>query len=309
MDRTLVEAAGIPFVALWSGKWRRYFSWRNFVDPLLMLAGFFQAFYHLLRFWPEVVFIKGGSVGFPVAIAAWLLRFPLVLHESDTVMGLSNRIVARLANRVLLGFPGAMALSEKVQLVGNPVRPFLAEGSREKGYALTGFNADRPVVLIWGGSQGAQEINELVEANFEALKPHVQIVHVTGAGKAISIQDNAYKAFEYLGDPLADIYAITEVVVGRAGANSLAELAFLQKPNLLLPLKGAANHHQESNAAYFEAQGASLVLSDKTLLVPTLVALWDNKDQRQAMQRALDQIARPDAAEQITDLLTRGGRA
>ncbi len=303
MDRALVEKAGIPFKGIFSGKLRRYFAWQTFLAPFLVLAGFFQAFYWLVRFWPHAVFSKGGYVGLPVALAAWILRRPLILHESDAVMGLANRFTARLARRVLLGFPGSLALSTKVEVVGNPVRPFIAGGSKEKGYALTGFTPDRPVLLVWGGSQGAQEINELIAAHFNELKAHFQIVHVTGRGKSISLQDPAYKAFEYLDSELPHVYAITDLVFGRAGANSLAEIAYLQKPNVILPLLSAANHHQEINAAYFEAQGAGIVLKDKGALVTTLVELVNAPVRLAGMKEALAKIANPGAAAAIAKLI------
>ncbi|MFH0820842.1 MAG: glycosyltransferase, partial [Candidatus Peregrinibacteria bacterium] len=246
---------------------------------------------------------KGGYVGLPVALAAWLLRRPLILHESDAVIGLANRFTARLATRVLLGFPGSMALSKKVEVVGNPVRPFITEGSKEQGYALTGFTPDRPVLLVWGGSQGAQEINEMLVQNFSALKAVFQIIHVTGVGKKTGLSNPAYREFEYLKETLPHVYAITDLVLGRAGANSLAEVAYLQKPHVMLPLKSAANHHQEINAAYFETHGAGLVLKDKSAFVSTLAALWENATARQTMQAALSRIACRDAAEKIAQYL------
>ncbi|MFH1012194.1 MAG: UDP-N-acetylglucosamine--N-acetylmuramyl-(pentapeptide) pyrophosphoryl-undecaprenol N-acetylglucosamine transferase [Candidatus Peregrinibacteria bacterium] len=299
MDRELVRHAGIPFRAIFCGKWRRYFSLLNLIDPFFVALGFLQSCYHIIRFWPQVVFMKGGYVGLPVALAAWIFRRPIVLHESDAVMGLANRIVATLAKKVCLGFPGALPFSDKVVLTGNPVRLDLLNGDKNKGYSLTGFSPVRPVLLVWGGSQGAQEINALIVANFEALKSHFQVIHVTGKSKVTSLHDPAYKAFEYVGDELAHLYAITQLAVGRAGANSLYELALVQKPNIILPLKG----HQQRNASYFEKEGAGIVLRDTKDFASTLAALAGDPVKQQSMKKALAKISRLDAANQIAQLI------
>lgn len=302
LDRQLVEAADIPFKSIFAGKLRRYFSWRHFVDPFLVLIGFFQSFIILIRFWPHVVFAKGGFVSLPVALAAFVLHRPIILHESDSMMGLSNRIVARLAKKVCVAFPDVISQAEKVVFTGNPIRLSIRKGEARKGYQLTGFHPHKPVLLVWGGSQGAQEINEMVERDFPRLKSTFQVVHVTGSGKPTAIQDESYISFEYLGPELKHIYAITDVVVGRSGANSLYELALMQKPNILIPLKSAAHNHQQLNAEYFERMGASIVLRDQPLS-DILLALWHSPDKQARMKEALASVAKPDAAIHIAELI------
>jgi len=302
LDATLVKEAGIRFKPIFSGKLRRYFSWRNFVDPFLVIAGFFQSLWILIRFWPHAVFTKGGFVSVPVAVAAFILRRPIVMHESDSVMGLSNKIVAKLARTVCIGFPGAGFNNHKTVFTGNPVRQSVRGGNRDAGYRLTGFRPERPVVLIWGGSQGAQQINDMVVESFHHLKHDFQVLHVTGHGKQTTISDSAYRQFEYIGDELKHIYAITDVVVSRAGANSLYELAFMGMPNILIPLKSAANNHQTKNAEYFEGKGASVVLRDQPLH-EVLIALWNSEQQREMMKRALSEVSKTNAAERIAELI------
>lgn len=303
MDCELVRRAGLLFYGIFSGKWRRYADVRNLTSPFLILIGFLQAMFHIIRFWPHVVFSTGGYVGFPVALAAWILRRPLILHESDAIMGLANRFTAKLADRICLGFPGTKTLSAKTVFTGNPFRAGIMDGRKEEGYAITGFNPEKPVLLVWGGSQGAQEINHLVEINSDKLVNHFQIIHVTGKGKKTAIQNPFYKFFEYIGDELPHIYAITDFVVGRAGANSLYELAALQKPNIIIPLLGAANCHQACNAEYFEAHGASMVLRGPADFADTIIALWNNPEQREKMKKSLADLARPDAAKHIAHLI------
>ncbi|MBI5422168.1 UDP-N-acetylglucosamine--N-acetylmuramyl-(pentapeptide) pyrophosphoryl-undecaprenol N-acetylglucosamine transferase [Candidatus Peregrinibacteria bacterium] len=315
LDASLVIPAGIPFVPIFTGKLRRYFDWRNFTDPFLAVAGFFQSFWIMARFWPHVVFAKGGFVSLPVALAAFLLRRPIVLHESDSVMGLSNRIVATLAKKVCVGFPEVMSDNPKTVFTGNPVRLSMRNGDPEQGFRLTGFHPGKPVLLVWGGSQGSEQINQLVAQELPHLKSVFQIVHIAGAGKSNSgpscgpdggpncgVEKN-YIQFEYLGEELPHIYAITDFVVGRAGANSLYELALVQKPSVLLPLKSAAHNHQALNADYFERMGASLVLKPGQPLSEVLIALVHSPAQIQSMKKALAQLAKPEAAETIANII------
>lgn len=300
MDALLVKPSGIPFASIFTGKLRRYFDWRNFTDPFLAVAGFFQSLWILIRFWPHVVFAKGGFVSLPVALAAFLLRRPIVLHESDSVMGLSNRIVAKLAKKVCVGFPGILSDNPKTVFTGNPVRLSMRNGHAEEGYRITGFHPEKPVLLVWGGSQGSEEINNLLARELPHLKSEFQIVHIAGAGKKSNGGSNSgYIQFEYLGEELPHIYAITDFVVGRAGANSLYELALVQKPTVLLPLKSAAHDHQTLNADYFERMGASVVLKPGQSLSEVLIALVHNPAQVQSMKKALAQLAKPEAAETI----------
>lgn len=303
IDERLVREAQIPFKSIYTGKIRRYFDWRNFTDPFLMLFGFFQSLVIVARAKPSAVFTKGGFVSFPVVLAAWILRVPIVLHESDSVMGLSNRLTAKMARHVCVSFPSVMPGSTKVVFTGNPVRPELKEGSAEKGFALTGFRPEKPVVLIWGGSQGAQEINRLVLEHFPDLRGQFQIVHVTGEGKSIDLQDPAYKQFEYLREDLKDIYAITSIVVGRGGANSLYELAMMEKPNLVLPLRSAANNHQLINSEYFERHGACFVIREPSQFASMIKALFKNPNEISRMKESLQKLSTPHAAARIATLL------
>lgn len=298
-----MEKAEIPFKSIYTGKLRRYFSWQNFVDPFLIVLGFFQSLWIVIRFWPTAVFVKGGFVSVPVAMAAFLLRRPIVLHESDSVMGLSNRIISRLARHVCVGFPGVKVKSDKLLFTGNPVRESIAGGMAKRGYELTGFHDNRPVLLVWGGSQGAQQVNELLHVHFPGLKSLFQIIHVTGKGKSIPLEDPAYRQYEYVGKELKHLYVITDLVLGRAGANSLYELAFMQKPNVLIPLASAAHDHQRLNAEYFEEKGASVILRKPEELPELLRAVWHDRMKYESMQRSLHQLSRPDSAKEIAELL------
>lgn len=300
LDKRLVEGAHLPFTSIFTGKLRRYFSWRHFVDPFLVVLGFFQSLFIIIKFWPHAVFSKGGYVSLPVALAAFVLRRPIILHESDSRMGLANRILSHLSTKICVSFPDVMKQSPKVIFTGNPVRTEMLKGHPHVGYKLTGFRASKQVLLVWGGSQGAQQINDLIVREFHELKSMFQIVHITGKGKKTDLRDPSYVQFEYLEDELKHIYAITDLVFGRAGANSLYELALVKRPNVLLPL---GNADQLNNARYFEQQGGSIILQKDQSLSELLRALWHNSQQRDLMKEALSRLSRPNATEEIAELI------
>ncbi len=300
MDAQLVQPSGIPFSAIFAGKLRRYFSWQNFIDPIFVLIGFIQSLFILIRFWPHVIFSKGGYVSVPVAFAAFILRRPIILHESDSRMGIANRITSKIAKKICVAFPDLLNQNKKFILTGNPIRSEILGGNPNTGYQLTGLNPNRPIVLVWGGSQGAQQINEIIERDFNRLKIHFQIIHITGKGKEINIKDPAYCTFEYIGEDLKHIYAITDFIIGRAGANSLYEIALIQKPNIVIPLKNA---DQQMNAEYFEKNGATVVLRENHNLYDLLIALYNNPDKQESMKESLKSIAKPNATEEIAKLI------
>lgn len=303
MDRDLVKQAGLPFKSIFTGKLRRYFSWRNFTDPFLVLAGFFQAFFLVAHFKPHAVFTNGGFVSVPVTLAAFVLRRPVVLFVSDSSLSLSARIISHFARKICLAFSDTLPPGPRVKHTGNPVRVSLKHGDPQEGYSLTGLAPGKPVLLVWGGSLGAQQINHLLADNFNALKHVFQVVHVTGEGKQIPISDPHYKAFSYLNEhQLKHIYAITDVVLSRAGANTLFELAYVGKPNVLVPLT-SAHTHQVKNALYFEKMGASIVLHPGDDLVELLTALWNNPLKRSQMQEALQSVASPHAARTMAQII------
>lgn len=296
----LVQKSGIQFYPIFAGKLRRYFSFQNFIDPIFVIIGFFQSLYIIIKFWPRVIFSKGGYVSLPVALAAFILRRPLVLHESDSRMGIANRIASKIAKKVCVAFPDLAAQDEKYVLTGNPIRSSIMNGNPKIGYQITGFVDTRPIVLVWGGSQGAQQINEIIEREFQNLKYRFQIIHITGKGKAINITNPSYCSFEYINEDLKHIYAITDFVVGRSGANSLFELAIMEKPNITIPIN---NTDQLLNSAYFEIVGGSLVLRDDQSLYDLLVALSENPHKQEMIIEALRSIARPDSADEIAKII------
>ena len=265
-------------------------------NNLLLPAVFAKAFARSLRILaaekPDVVFSKGSAVSVPLCYAARLKGIPVVLHESDAVMGRANRMISFVAAKTLLGTD-----------IGNPIRPRVTAGKKEEGLRITGFDGRKPVLLVMGGSQGARAINEAVAANLDALRKTFDIVHLTGAGKNAVPNGPGYHATEFGSDVLPHLYAATTLAVSRAGAGSIAELAACGIPSVLVPIKGLAHDHQVKNAAAYEATGAAIVLPQTRLAeLPALLASLAGDPVRiQTMRAACRYAARPEAARLIAE--------
>lgn len=309
IERRLAEEAGLPYHGVQTGKLRRYASLENFLDPVRIVVGVLQATFLLARLRPAVVFSKGGFVGVPVVVGAWLNRIPVVVHESDLTPGLANRLSFPFARRICLSFRETEKdlAGREVVYTGTPVRQALRRGDRARGHADFDLDSRRRTVLVFGGSQGAQAINTEVRALLSSLPDDLQILHVCGAGNLDpSLEGRAhYRQYEYLDAQFADAFACADVVVSRAGANSLAELIALRKPAVVIPLPTAASRgDQIDNARLFAEKGYGLVLAQAELTPESL-----NESLRSALDRAEDFVAAMDRAEshdpieRIADLL------
>ena len=278
IEKKLIEEMQIPYYAIQTGKLRRYLTWQHLFEPFKMMMGIFQSFFILNRLSPQVVFSKGGFVSFPVVFSAWMKGIPVVAHESDMTPGLANKISMPFVKKFCVNFPDAAKFfrdPKHVFVTGTPVREVILTGTKQQGLALTGFNAEKPVLMVMGGSMGARKINACVRSCLPNLLKTYQVVHLCGKGNIDeSLQNqNGYAQYQFLGgDKLAHVFALSDMVISRSGANSLYELLTLAKPHILIPLsKEASRGDQIDNAAYFEKQGVSVViqeqqLSDKTLL-------------------------------------------
>jgi len=267
MDRSLVEAAGIEFRGVPSGKLRRYFSLKNAADVLRVLAGFFASRRILHELRPSLLFSKGGFVSVPPCAAAASLGIPVFTHESDYSPGLATRLNARWAERILVAYPETVAAlpqraREKAVVTGNPVRADFRKALAEAGRRFLGIGPEERVLLVLGGSQGARQVNELVWAVLPKLLETYIVVHQTGPGLAAEAPSaSGYKPYEYLRDELPSILAAAELVVGRSGAGTVWEAATAGKPMVLVPLCGSGTRgDQVENAAYFEKKGAAFSL-------------------------------------------------
>lgn len=270
IEKKLMADAGIPYYGVSTGKLRRYLDPKNFSDPFRILKGYAEAKKLIRKIKPDVVFSKGGFVSVPVVRAAASKRVPCIIHESDITPGLANKLCIPVAKKICCNFPETLKYlpEDKAVLTGTPIRSELSEGSRKKGLEMCGFNDEKPVVMIIGGSQGAASVNKIVRSTLPKLLEKYQILHVCGKDKMdnLLLSEPGYKQFEYLSDELKDAFAAADVVVSRAGANSICELLALRKPNLLIPLPAASSRgDQLLNADSFASQGFSLVIREEDL--------------------------------------------
>jgi len=282
----------ITYHVIQGGKLRRYFSLRNFTDPFRVLRGVLQSMGLMRALKPDVCFSKGGFVSIPVVLAAWLFRVPIVCHESDFTPGLANRIGTALASRVATTFPEcAQRLGQKAVFTGSPIRPEIFCGYRAQGLALAGFAGQKPVLLTTGGSQGAQSVNQCLRQALPALLPRVDVLHLCGKGNLdVSLEGlEGYCQKEYLGAELPDALAAADIVLSRAGSNTLSELLHLRKPMLLVPYPlEASRGDQVLNAEYFQRNGIAHVLPQNEMNAQTLAdALFILLDHRDELDSAM----------------------
>ena len=287
IEKTLIEACDVPYYGISSGKLRRYFDLKNFSDPFKVLKGFSEASKLLKKLKPDVVFSKGGFVSVPVVIAASRHKIPVVIHESDMTPGLANKISIPSASKVCCNFPETITHlpKGKAVLTGSPIREELMSGDRKKALAFTGLSGKKPVLLIIGGSLGSVIVNEAVRSILPKLLERFEIIHLCGKGKLDHTLTamSGYVQYEYISDELKDLFALSDIVISRAGANSICEFLALRKPALLIPLSAAASRgDQILNARSFEKQGYAAVLEEEELngdtLLHALNTLWENRD-------------------------------
>ena len=303
IEKKLIEELGIPYYGISSGKLRRYFDLKNFSDPFRVLKGFSQARKILKELKPDVVFSKGGFVTVPVVIAAKRLKIPALIHESDMTPGLANKLCLSSASRICCNFPETVANlpADKAVLTGTPIRQELLSGNAENGRKFCGFTADKPVLMVIGGSLGAASVNDNVRKILPELLKEFQVVHLCGKGKTD----------EYIQDELPDLFAMADIVISRAGANAICEIRELHKPNLLIPLSAKASRgDQILNARSFERQGFSKVLEEEEIteekLLETIRQLYTD---RQKYTDAMAGNGQVDSISKITDLIEECARA
>ena len=299
---------GITYHAVKSGKLRRYFSWQNFTDPFRVIAGAFQAGHIIGKLKPDVVFSKGGFVAVPVVYGAKLHRVPVLCHESDLTPGLANRLCKPCAKKMVTTFPEcAEALGKKAECVGTPLRPELFSGTREKGLSLLGFDGKKPVLLMMGGSSGAQSVNKALRDALPQLLPEFDVAHLCGKGNLDPALDGTpgYTQLEFLDAELPDALAAADLVLSRAGSNALMEFQALDKPLLLVPYpKGASRGDQILNAQSFERRGLCKVLLQENMTADTLVAaLHETWRDRDKLREAVKKAPPADATERILELI------
>lgn len=309
IEKKLIEELQIPYYGISSGKLRRYFDPKNFTDPFKVLKGYGEACKIIKSLKPDVLFSKGGFVSVPVVLAARRYRVPTIIHESDMTPGLANKLCIPSASKICCNFPETLSYlpKEKAVLTGSPIRQELLQGNRLRALQFTGLSANKPVILVMGGSLGAAAVNDAVRSILPRLLPDFQVIHLCGKGKLDTSLENqaGYVQYEYIKGELKDLFALSDIVISRAGANAICELLALRKPSLLIPLSAAASRgDQILNARSFEKQGFSMVLEEENitdeLLLSTIHTLFEK---RADLTAAMEQSQQTDSIETIISLI------
>lgn len=309
IEKKLIEDMGIPYYGISSGKLRRYFDVKNFSDPFRVAKGLGEANRILKKIQPDVVFSKGGFVTVPVVLAAKKNKIPAIIHESDMTPGLANKLCIPSASKVCCNFKETFELlpEGKAVLTGTPIRKELFEGSAAKAAEFCGLSADRPTILVIGGSSGSVVINNAIRENLDEILPDFQIIHLCGKGHLDDSLKNkrGYVQFEYVSKELRDLFALTDLVISRAGANAICELLALKKPNILIPLsKAASRGDQILNAKSFKKNGFSYVIEEEELSKASLLnAIRDVSTHKEQYIKAMSESEMSDSIGTIMRLI------
>ncbi|WP_163971392.1 undecaprenyldiphospho-muramoylpentapeptide beta-N-acetylglucosaminyltransferase [Oceanobacillus halotolerans] len=309
IERTLIEQVeGVTYYPISTGKLRRYMSKENLKDPFKVMKGTLQAGRIIGKRKPSVIFSKGGFVSVPVVLAAKMRGVPAIIHESDYTPGLANKLAIPFSRKVLATFPETMNYlpEKKAEYVGAVIREELFQGDKEQGLAMCGFTKAKPVLLIMGGSAGSQKINETLRNSLDVLLEQFQVIHICGQGKTDpTTERQGYTQFEYVNEELKDLFAATDYVLSRAGANAIFEFLALQIPMLLIPLsKEASRGDQIINAASFEENKYARVLQEKNLTEETLIQEIEQlKKQGPVMQDKMKKYQSEKAKERVIDII------
>jgi UDP-N-acetylglucosamine--N-acetylmuramyl-(pentapeptide) pyrophosphoryl-undecaprenol N-acetylglucosamine transferase len=317
-ERAMAKNDGINFVAITSGKWRRYFSFKNFATPFLILAGFVESFKILKSFRPDCVFGTGSFAQVPVMWAAWCLRMPVVLHQQDLTPSLANKLCEFCASKITVTFPqSAKNFStglgifykkhpgDKITVTGNPFREELRAADKAEAQKFFNLRVDMPTLLVLGGGTGAEFLNNLILNSLPQLSKTVQIIHSTGRGKFKSQPTDGYHPYEFI-DNMADAYAAADIVFSRAGLSTLTELSNLKKLSVIMPMPQS---HQELNAFLLIKLEAAIVISQKRVTPEGFTALIRKLlfagEAQEILKHNIGRIMPHDATEKISEIIIK----
>lgn len=314
IEKKLLEDFDVPYYGISSGKLRRYFDVKNFTDPFRIIKGYREALKLIKKIKPDVIFSKGGFVTVPVVLAAKQRKVPAIIHESDISPGLANKICLPSATAICANFPETMSHlpADKAELTGTPIRSELFDGNRIAGLDFCGFTANKPVILVIGGSLGSVVVNEAIRKALPELLEKFQIIHLCGKDKTDPELEGTegYCQFEYIQKELCDLLDAADLVVSRAGANAICELLALKKPNILIPLsKEASRGDQILNAESFKKQGFSYVIPEEELdskvLLEAIDEVYQNRDK---YIQAMEGSGQLDAVQKVADMIDKAAK-
>jgi UDP-N-acetylglucosamine--N-acetylmuramyl-(pentapeptide) pyrophosphoryl-undecaprenol N-acetylglucosamine transferase len=313
----MFEEIGIPYKVIKAPRRRQHFSLQKIVDIFRAIIGFFQSMVYVFDYMPDAVFSKGGYVSLPVIFWSWVFRIPVIIHESDAIASPLDKFMFCFAKKVAVSFENTKNVydSPKIFFSGNPVRKFITEGDKKKGMEDFALNDEKPVVFVMGGSEGADVINSLILEILPELLAKYQIIHQCGIGNYDSVRStvekmnisnmNDYHLFPFFKKRIADAYAVCDLIISRAGANTVSEIMAVGKPSILIPLSTAVSDRQTKNAFYYSDAGAAVLVGEKNLkphlLLDIVNGIFQNSLKIIEMQRAARQMAHPEAGKRIAE--------
>lgn len=321
-DQTALDEQGIMYVSCPSGKIRKYFSILNFIDLIKIFSGLFVALWKLFYLYPDVIMSKGGYTSVPVVCAGWLLRIPIVIHESDAVPGSANRFAARFATSIAISYPDTQRAftQSKTVLTGIPIRKKLLLPIPHEREGAPGIDTARPTILVVGGSQGAERVNALVIESLDELLPTYNIIHQTGAAlfeevsasaRALMSDKNLISHYHpapfFTAEKLHAAMTVASLIISRAGSGSIFEIALHGKPSILIPIPEEVSHDQRTNAYAYARTGAGVVMEERNLrdglLAAEIARIMGDRALYVSMSEAAKGFVQPYAAEKLASTL------
>lgn len=309
IEKEIINKNNIPYFEISSGKLRRYFDVKNFTDPFKVIKGIAQASRILSKEKPDVIFSKGGFVAVPVVIAASIKKIPVIAHESDMTPGLANKLSAPFCDKLCVTFRESLKFikGDKGVLTGSPIRDEILHGDKIKGKKICGFNNDKEILFVMGGSLGSQLINGEIRKNLKKLLKDFNVIHICGKGNLDSklLNEEGYKQFEYVTEELPDLMSAADYIISRAGANSIFEFLALKKPTLLIPLsKKASRGDQILNSKSFFKEGYSLMLEEEEIKDDVLFnKILELKKRKYELIKNMESSKTKNGVEMITNIL------
>jgi UDP-N-acetylglucosamine--N-acetylmuramyl-(pentapeptide) pyrophosphoryl-undecaprenol N-acetylglucosamine transferase len=317
-DQNALFENGIAYIHIPAGKVRRYASIQNVTDAFKTAAGTLSALVTLFRLYPDVVMSKGGYASVPTVLAARALRIPVIIHESDAKPGRANLLASKYAAKIAISFESAAqyfpkSVQKKIARTGIPIRKALTRIETEGAKQYLGLEKEIPTVLILGGSQGAVKINEAVISALPNLVSFANVIHQTGQANFKNVQGVAqvvlgsdsrasrYHPINYLSEiSLQRAAGVADVVVSRAGANSIAEIGLWKKPAIIIPIPESVSHDQRTNAYAYARTGAAVVIEEENLtphlLVSEIQRIVTDPELAKRMGASAEGFMDPDAA-------------
>jgi len=326
ISQIFLSKEGVKIKTILTGKLRRYFDFKTFfqniIDIFKFPIGFLQAFFYIFFLKPDLILSKGGYGSLSPTLAGFLLKKPIFLHESDIISGQANRLLAKFSLKIFVSFLETEGLpADKIILAGNPIRRELLSGSKERAKEIFNLTGEKPIILIFGGSQGSQRINHLIFQILPEILMEFELIHQLGSQNFKEFKNSTelklnnfpelkkyYHPFPFLDEEkLRDAYSVCDLIISRAGSGSIFEISAIGKPSILIPLQESAQNHQLKNAQSYAKNGACLVLEEKDLisliLLEKLKKLMAEFQELEKMEKSAKEFARPEAGKLIAQYI------